>query len=68
MKRGEIQSGYKEEVIYSQSGEAQEQVTQWGGKGLIFGDIQDQVGQGSEQFDQDADVSFHFRVVGLHAL
>ena len=27
MKWEEIQSGYKEEVIYSQSGEAQEQVT-----------------------------------------
>jgi len=48
-KGGEIQIGYKEEVVYSQNGEALTQVTERGGGGSIPGNIQGQAGWGAEQ-------------------
>ena len=44
-------AGYKEEILYNEGGEALEWVAQGGSGGPIPGNIQDQVGQGSEQPD-----------------
>ena len=50
-RREEIQIGYKEERFYNKDGEALEQVAHRAGGNSIAGDIQGQVGQGSEQLD-----------------
>ena len=44
-------AGYKEEILYNEGGETLERVAQRGSGGLIPRNIQDQVGQGSEQLD-----------------
>ena len=47
-ERGQIQTGYKEEVFYTKSSEAWELVAQKGGGCHVSGDIQSQSGLGSE--------------------
>jgi len=51
----------KEESFYNQSGETLEQVAQRGGRHLIPGNIQRQVGWGSEQPHLVEDVPAHCR-------
>jgi len=46
--RGIYLTGYKEEIIYSEGGETLEQVAQTGSGGSIPGNLQGQVGRGSE--------------------
>ena len=62
MKRGQIQARYKEEIFYNEGGETLEQVAQRGGRGPIPGNIQGQVGWGSEQPDLVEDVPAYCRV------
>ena len=64
-KGGEIQSGYKEEVFYSEGGEALAQVAQRAGGCPIPRDIQSQAEQGSEQPDGAIGIPVHCRGVGL---
>ena len=52
-------------MLYSEDGEALEPVAQRGGRYPIPGNIQGQVGQGSEQHDLDEDAPDHCRVIGL---
>ena len=59
-----IQTRYKEEIFYNESGETLEQVAQRGGRCPIPGNIQDQAGQGFEQPDLVEDVPAHCRGVG----
>ena len=53
--------GCKEEIVYSESGETPAQVAQRGGRCLIPGITQGQVGQGSEQPDLVEDGLAHCR-------
>ena len=62
---GEILS---KEIFYNEGGETLEQVAQRGCTRPIPGNIQGQVGQGSEQPDLVADVPAHCRGVGLDDL
>ena len=55
----------EEEIFYSEGGETLEQVVQRGSGGPITGNIQSQVGRGSEQPDLVEDVPAHCREVGL---
>ena len=57
-------TGYKEEIFYSEGGETLAQVAQRGSD-PIPGNIQGQVGQGSEQPDLVEDVPAHCRGAGL---
>jgi len=47
-RRGEIQTGYKEETVYAEGGETLAEVAQKGGRCPITGNVPGQVGQGSE--------------------
>ena len=47
-ERGEIQIRYKEEIFYDEGGETLAQVSQRGARCPICGNVQVQVGQGSE--------------------
>jgi len=51
--------GYKEEIFYDEGSETLAQVAQRGGGCPIPGNIQGQVGQGSEQPDPVEDVPAH---------
>jgi len=55
-------------IFYSEGGETLEQVTQRGSGGPIPGNIQDQVGRGSEQPGIVEDVPAHCRGIGLDDL
>ena len=57
-----------EEVLYNEGCETLEQVAQRGSGGPIPGNIQDQVGQGSEQPDLVSGVPARCRRVGLDDL
>jgi len=59
---------YKEEIFYTEGGEALAQVAQRGGRCPIPGNIPGQVGRGSEQPDPGEDVPAHCRGVGLDGL
>ncbi|KAK4828390.1 hypothetical protein QYF61_026128 [Mycteria americana] len=59
---------YNEEIFYDEGGETLEQVSQRGGKCPIPGNIQGQVGRGSEYPDLVEDVPAHCREVGLDDL
>ena len=59
---------YKEEVFYKESGETLEHVAQKGGRWPIPGNIQGQVGWGSEQCDLVEDVPADCIGVGLDDL
>jgi len=61
-------TGYKEEILYTEGGEAQAQVAQRGDRCPIPGNIPGQVGRGSEQPDPVEDVPAHCRGVGLDGL
>jgi len=63
-REGRFRLGDKEEVFYSEGGEALEQVAQRGGGCCIPG----QVGRGSEQPGLVEDVPAHCRGVGLDDL
>jgi len=54
--RGEIQTGYKEEIFYHEGGETLGQVAQRGGRCPIPGQTEGQAGQGSEHPDPAEDV------------
>ena len=56
---------YKEELFYDEGGEALAQVAQRGCRYPIPGNIQGEVGRGSEQPDLVEDVPAHSRGVGL---
>jgi len=56
---------YKEEIIYDEGGKTLAQITWIGGRCPIPGNIQGQVGRGSEQPDPVEDVPGHVRGVGL---
>jgi len=62
-KRGWIWTGYKEKTFYDGDGETLARVTQSGGRCSITGNIQGQVGCGSEQLDLVEDVPAHCRGV-----
>ena len=64
-KKGEIQTGYKEENFYFKGCEAVAQVVQRDGGCPGLGDTQGQVGRGSEHPDLDVGVPVHCRGVGL---
>ena len=61
-------AGYKEEILYNEGGETLERVAQRGSGGSIPGNIEDQVGQGSEQPDLVSDVPAHCGGVRLDDL
>ena len=63
-----LQTGYKEEVFYTEGGETLAQVAQRGGRSPIPGNIQGQVGWGSEQLDLVEYVPSHCRGVELDDL
>ena len=65
---GIVFSGYKEEILYNEGCETLERVAQRGGGGAIPGNIQDHVGQVSEQPDLVSGVPAHCKGVGLHDL
>ena len=66
-RNGEIQTGYKKEVFfYNKDGEALEQIVQGGGD--VSGDLQGQVGQGSEQCVVAIGVPVRLTAVGLDDL
>jgi len=56
------------EIFYNEGCETLERVDQRGGRRLIPGNIQGQVGRGSEQPDLVEDVPAHCRGVGLDDL
>ena len=55
---------YKEEIFYNEDGETLVQVAQRGCRCPIPGNIQGQVGRGSEQPDLVKDVTAHWRGIG----
>jgi len=55
------EGGYKEEMFYNEGGETLAQVAQRGGRCPIPGNIQGQVGWGSEKPDRVEDVPAHCR-------
>ena len=59
---------YKEEIFYHEGGETLEQVAQRGSGGPVSGNIQGQVGWGSEQAGLVEDVPTHCRGVGVDDL
>jgi len=63
-----MQTRYKEETVYSEGGETLEQVAQRRGQCPIPGNVQGQVGRGSEKPDLVEDVPAHCRGVGLDDL
>ena len=68
IKRGEIQIEYKEEVFYSESDEALEQVFQRCSSSPVSGDIQGWAELGSEQPGQAVDIPVHCKGVGIDDL
>ena len=56
---------FKKEIFYTEGGETLAQFAQRGGQCPIPGNIQGQIGLGSEQPDPAEDVPAHFRAVGL---
>ena len=58
-------TGYREEFFYSEGGETLEQVFPERWVCPVPRNVQDQVGQGSEQPDLIEDVTAHFRGIGL---
>jgi len=54
----------RKKFFYDKGAEAREPVAQRGGECPILGDIQGQVGQGSEQPNLAVDVSVHCRGAG----
>jgi len=66
-KRG-VQTRYKEEIFCNEGGETLTQVAQRGGRCPILGNIQGQVGRGSEQPDLVEDGPAHCREFGLDGL
>ena len=63
-----MQTRSKEEMFYDEGGETLAQVAQRGGRCPIPGNIQGQVGRGSEQPDRVEDVPAHGRGAGLDGL
>jgi len=63
-----IQTGYKEDSFYDEGGQTLERVPQRGGRCHIPGNIQGQVGRGSEQPGLVEDGSSHCRGVRLDDL
>jgi len=59
---------YKEDIFYHKGGEILEKVAQRGSGGPIPGNIQGQVGWGSEQPDLIEDIPAHCGGVGLDDL
>ena len=66
--QGLLQTGYKEEIFYSEGAETLQQVSQRGGRCPIPGNTQGQAGRGSEQPDLVEGVPAHCRGVGLDGL
>ena len=64
----QVQAGYKEEILYNEGGETLERIAQRGSGGPIPGNIQDQVGRGSEQPDLVSGVPARCGGVGLDDL
>jgi len=61
-------TGYKEEIFCCEGGETLKEVAWRGSGGPIPGNIQGQLGRGSEQPDLDKNVPAHCRGVGLDDL
>jgi len=59
---------YKEDIIYHEGGETLEQVAQRGSGGPTRGNIQGQVGRGSEQPGLVEDIPARCRGIGLDDL
>jgi len=59
---------YKEDIFYHKGGETVEQVAQRGSGGPISGNIQGQVGWGSDQPDLVEDIPAYLRQGGLDDL
>ena len=68
LKEGRFRLDIKEEIFYDEGGEALAQIAQRGGQCSIPGNIQGQVGQGSEQPDLVEGVPARCRGVGLDDL
>ena len=67
-QRVPCQTRWKEEIFDDEGGETLAQVARRGGRCPIPGNVQGQVGQGSEQPDLVEDVPAHCRGVGLDDL
>ena len=63
-KRRQIQTGHKEEIFYHEGSKTLAQIAQRGNGGPIPGNIQGQVGWGSEQPGLVEDVPAHCRGLG----
>lgn len=59
-----METSYKEEIFHDEGGKILQQVAQRGGKCPIPGNIQDQLGQDSEQHDKVDHVPTHFSGAG----
>jgi len=68
LREGRLRLDLRKKFFYNEGGETLEQCTQKGGRGPIPGNIQGQVGWGSEQLDLVEDVPAHCRGVGLDDL
>ena len=63
-----IKTGYKEETVYAEGGEILALVAQRGGRCPMPGNVQGQVGWGSDQPDPGEDVPAHGRGLELDGL
>jgi len=68
LKEGRFRLDFKEDIFYNEGGETLKQVAQRGGQCPIPGNVQGQVGQGSEQHHLVEDVTACCRRVGLDDL
>ena len=60
----QVQTRYKEDIFYNEGGETLEHFAQRGGRCPNPGNVQGQLGWGSEQFDVVKDVPAHRRAAG----
>ena len=63
-----MQTGYKEDIFYTEGGEALERVAQRGGRCTLPGNNQGQIGRSSEQSDLVEDAPAYCREVELGEL
>jgi len=68
LKQSRFRLDIRNKILYNEGGETLERVAQRGTGGPIPGNIQDQVGQGSEQPDLVSGVPVHCEGVGLYDL
>jgi len=68
LKKSRFRSDVKKKMFYYEDGETLEQLAQGGSGGPILGNIQGQVGRGSEQPGLVEHVPAHWKGVGLDDL